>query len=164
MTDTMRWRYGDTNPIVIPVDSSTVIEIGDLVYLDSDDAKSAGQDTNSDGTGDLWNTDLATTQEAFHDIFAGVAMQRSRDGDTDSIRVATSGVFEMLAASDTYELGQLVGADKATGNNLLSQQVEDVATVNLAVGRVARREPSTGASVLVNILNTVIHGGPQAPA
>ncbi len=31
MTDKMRWRYGDTNPVVAPVDSATVIEIGDLV-------------------------------------------------------------------------------------------------------------------------------------
>ena len=37
----MRWRYGDTYPVVLPVDSATVIEIGDLVYLDTDDAKPA---------------------------------------------------------------------------------------------------------------------------
>jgi hypothetical protein len=41
MADTMRWRYGETNPVLVPVDSRTVIEIGDLVYLDTDDAKPA---------------------------------------------------------------------------------------------------------------------------
>ena len=41
MANTMRWRYGDTCPVMLPVDSATVIEIGDLVYLDADDAKPA---------------------------------------------------------------------------------------------------------------------------
>ena len=41
MSDKMRWRYGDTNPVVAAVDSATVIEIGDLVYQDVDDAKPA---------------------------------------------------------------------------------------------------------------------------
>ena len=121
MADNMRWRYGDTNPVVVPVDSATVIEIGDLVFLETDDARPAGQDTNADGTGDLWNTNLATTQEAFHDKFLGIAMQRSRSGDVDPIRVATTGVFEFDAATAAYELGTLVSPDKATGNNLLNQ-------------------------------------------
>ena len=29
MSDKMRWRYGDTNPVVAAVDSATVIEIGE---------------------------------------------------------------------------------------------------------------------------------------
>ena len=41
MSDKMRWRYGDTNPVVAAVDSATVIEIGDLVWQDTDDAKPA---------------------------------------------------------------------------------------------------------------------------
>ena len=35
MSDNMRWRYGETNPVIIPVNSASVIEIGDLVYLDT---------------------------------------------------------------------------------------------------------------------------------
>ncbi len=41
MSNIMRWRYGETWPVMLPVDSTTVIEIGDLVYLDTDDAKPA---------------------------------------------------------------------------------------------------------------------------
>ena len=41
MANTMRWRYGETSPVMIPVDSATVIEIGDMVYQDVDDAKPA---------------------------------------------------------------------------------------------------------------------------
>ena len=167
MADTMRWRYGDTNPVVVPVDSATVIEIGDMLYLDTDDAKPAGYDANSDGTGDLWNTDLATTQEAFHDLFLGVAMQRSRSGDTDPVRVATTGVFEFASPSATYELGDLVGPDQVSGdNNLENQQVEALSAgqQNLAVGRVAKRVGSADTKVLIDVQSTVMTGGPQAPA
>jgi hypothetical protein len=41
MGDKMRWRYGDTNPVMAAVDAATVIEIGDLMWLDTDDAKPA---------------------------------------------------------------------------------------------------------------------------
>jgi len=85
MSNTMRWRYGETNPVVLPVLSATVIEIGDLVYLDTGTTKPAGALT--------YGASLAATQEAFHDKFAGVAMQQSRAGDTQDIRVATTGVF-----------------------------------------------------------------------
>ena len=61
MADTMRWRYGDTNPVVAPVDSATVIEIGDLVYLDTDDAKPAGYDANGDGFPDALKSPTAHT-------------------------------------------------------------------------------------------------------
>jgi hypothetical protein len=166
MPDVMRWRYGDTNPVVVPVDAATVIDIGDLVYLDTDDAKPAGQDTNGDGTGDLWNTSHAVTQEAFHDKYIGVAMQRKRAGDTTPIRIATTGVFEFDTASATYEIGALVGADKAAGNNLLDQQVKILSAgqENLAVGRVAKRVNPAGTRVLVDIQSTVMAGGPQAMA
>lgn len=163
MADTMRWRYGDTKPVVAAVDADTAIEIGDLLFHDTDDAKPSGYDSDADGEGELWNTNLATTQEAFHDAFLGVAMQRSRVGDSDPIRVATAGVFEFASPSATYELGALVGPDKTSGNNLENQQVEAVATANLAVGRVARRAASA-VKVLVEIESTVLRGGPQTPA
>ena len=156
MADVMRWRYGDTNPVVLPVDAATVIEIGDLVYLDTDDAKPASAQVDQESEGE--------NQELFHDKFAGVAMQRSRAGDVEPIRVATTGTFELDATSATYELGALLGPDQTGGNNLRSQQVRGVATHNLAVGRVAKRVPSAGTRVLVQIESTVMHSGPQVMA
>lgn len=165
MSDNMRWRYGDTNPVVVPVDSAVVIEIGDLLYLETDDGRPAAYDSNADATGDLWNTNLATTQEAFHDKFLGVAMQRSRAGDTDPIRVATTGVFEFDCVSATYELGTLLALDQ-NGNNLRSQQLRSVSSSshNLAIGRVAKRVPVAATRVLVDVQSTVMLGGPQAMA
>jgi hypothetical protein len=157
MADSMRWRYGETNPVQLPVDSATVIEIGDLVYLDTDNAKPAAAHADQ--------SSKAGNQEAFHDKFAGVAMQRSRSGDTQPIRVATSGVFEFPCSSGTYEVGALVGLEEqSNGTQLENQKLDDVSTANLAIGRCAKRVNPAGTRVLVDIVSTVMHGGPQVMA
>ena len=154
MTNTMRWRYGDTSPVMLPVDSTTVIEIGDLLYLDVDDAKPASAQADQ-GT-------KAANQELFHDKFAGVAMQASRNGDTQPIRVATAGVFEFDCVSATFEVGKLIGVDENTAGTLLEDQITiGVATSNLAIGRCAKRVSPAGTRVLVDIVSTMQRGGPQ---
>ena len=152
MSDKMRWRYGDTNPVAAAVDSSTVVEIGDLVYQDTDDAKPAS--SQADQSSETAN------QELFADNFLGVAMQRSRSGDTDPIRVATTGVFEFDCPSGTFELGDLVGVDEASsGTALEDQQVAPVSASQYAVARVAKRVATAATSVLVDIRSTVMTGG-----
>lgn len=157
MSDTMRWRYGDTNPVVLPVDAATVIEIGDLVYQETDDARPASAQADQ--------ATEAANQELFHDKFAGVAMQRSPSGDTTPIRIATTGVFEFDCLSAALEVGTLVGADEASnGTQLEDQLVAAVATPNLAVGRVVKRLNPAGTRVLVDVVSTLVYGGPQAAA
>ncbi len=152
MSDKMRWRYGDTNPVVASVDSASVIEIGDLVYQDTDDAKPASSQTDQGSE--------TANQELFADKFLGVAMQRSRSGDTAPVRVATTGVFEFDCPSGSFELGDLVGADEnAAGDALLSQQVAKVAASKYAIGRVAKRVAPAATSVLVDIRSTIMTGG-----
>lgn len=158
MANTMRWRYGETNPVVLPVASATAIEIGDLVYLDTT-VKPAG--------GLTYGASLAATQEAFHDVFAGVAMQQSRAGDTQDIRVATSGVFEFGCASATFDVGTRIGADDNTGATALENQqviAVDGASPELSIGYCAKRVNPEGTSVLVDVIGTVTHAGPQAAA
>ena len=152
MSDVMRWRYGDTNPVVAAVDADTVIEIGDLLFQDTDDAKPASAQADQGGE--------TANQELFADSFLGVAMQRSRSGDTAPIRVATTGVFEFDCPSGTFELGDLVGVDENTaGDALLDQQVAGVSASKYAIARVARRLPAASAVVLVDIRSTVMTGG-----
>lgn len=154
MANTMRWRYGDTSPVMLPVDATTVIEIGDLVYLETDDARPASVQADA-GT-------EAANQEAFHDKFAGVAMQASRNGDTQPIRVATSGVFEFDCLAGTYEVGKLIGSDENAGGTALEKQiVTPVSTANLAIGRCAKRVSPASTRVLVDIVSTMLRGGPQ---
>jgi hypothetical protein len=157
MGNRMRWRYGDTHPVVLPVASDTVIEIGDLLY------QSSGAALPASSLEDLGSE--AGNQEAFHDAFVGVAMQHSPAGSTDPVRVATSGVFEFDAASATFDVGDLIGADEASnGTELEDQVVVEVATPNLAVGRCAKRVNPAANRVLVEIVSTILRGGPQAMA
>jgi len=152
VSDKMRWRYGDTNPVVAAVDSGTVIEIGDLVHQDVDDAKPASSQADQGSE--------TANQELFADNFLGVAMQRSRSGDTDPIRVATTGVFELDCPSGTFELGALVGSDEnAAGDGLLDQQAASVSASAQAIGRVAKRVATAATGVLVDVRSTVMTGG-----
>lgn len=162
MADQMRWRYGDTRPVVLAVAEETVIEIGDLVWLDTDNARPAVAIDDIGGEGPA---SLAAAQEDFHDKFAGVAMQRSPAGSSRPIRVATSGVFELDAASATFEVGDLVGvAQDSEAARLAAQRGVAVPTAARAIGRVAKRVVPAGTHVLVEIVGTVSHGGPQAAA
>jgi hypothetical protein len=152
VSDKMRWRYGDTNPVIAAVESATVIEIGDLLYQDDDSAKPAALLANQGSQ--------SANQEKLADLFLGVAMQRSRAGDTEPIRVATTGVFEFDCASAAFCLGDLVGADKNAANTgLLSQQTAKVTLAKEAIGRTARREPTAATAVLVDIRSTIMTGG-----
>ena len=153
MSDKMRWRYGDTNPVVAAVDAETVIEIGDLVWQDTDDAKPANHVGMANNIADV-------AREGFAMLFLGVAMQRSRSGDTSPIRVATTGVFEFDCPSGTFELGDFVGVGRNEVNNsTLNQQVVKVSEKRDAIGRVAKRESSDTTEVLVDIRSTVMTGG-----
>ncbi len=156
MANVMRWRYGDTNPVLASADTS-LIEVGDLVVLSAGNAVSAATFASAGSE--------PANQEAFHDAFLGVAMQQSPEGETRPIRVATSGVFEFDSASATYEIGGLLGThEPATGAELYNQSVASVATPNLAVGRCVRRQPQGATKVLVDVVSTVVRGGPQAAA
>ena len=152
MSDRMRWRYGDTNPVIAAVDSSTAIEIGDLIYQETDDARPASSQADQGSE--------AANQAAFVDKFLGVAMQRSRSGEIDPLRVATTGVFEFDCPSSTFELGDLVGPNEDyIGHALMNFCVNKVLSSQYAIGRVARREASATTSVLVDIRSMVMTGG-----
>jgi hypothetical protein len=149
MSDNMRYKYGDTNPISLPFKPGVVIELGDLCYTDDADGG-----TVKPASSFTWSTDLPTTQPLFHLQFAGVAMQ-SYDGDTvvfdyglkdGKIRLATTGVFDFDCASATFLGAAFVGPAKATGNNLENQKVAAVATELLSVGRV--QDPGTSLTVV----------------
>jgi len=166
----MPWKYGDTRPVVSKAKQALVaIAVGDLV------GQAGGTITGATSSVSItvglpfpasdtpWDTNLATTQEAFHDAFLGVANQRGQSADTDSIQVGTNGVYEFDCASASFNVGDLVGPAKQSGNLLEDQKVVAVATANLAIGRVAKAGTSV-TKVLVRIFSTLMDGGPQVPA
>lgn len=164
MADVMRWRFGETNPVVAPADAAVGIEIGDLVLYSSGAARPASSVNDIGGAGPA---DVAAAQEAFHDEFLGVAMQRSAVGEGREIRVATSGVFELACNGATFELGDRVGvAADGTGTALADQEAATTSesAPERSIGRAARRTGGAANSVLVEIHSRVMRDGPQAAA
>lgn len=143
MSDNQRHRRELANPRYFDVNSATVIEIGDLCWLDTDDVKPASDFT--------WNASLAQTQEDFALKFIGMSADRSRSDDTDQVAVDKNGVKEFTCASATFEIGDLVGPAKASGNALENQKVAAVALKAQAIGRVAKRYASATTTVEVEI-------------
>lgn len=153
MADCMRWRYGDTNPVVASVEADTVIEIGDLVQLWNGSAHPAGGLT----------LNAANELGYFHDRFLGVAMQRSRQGDTDSIRVSTTGVFEFQALKSNYQIGDLVAPFFSQQGKLSKDTVGRVIYPEWSIGRIAKTAKAADLMhVLVDIQSTIMLGGPQS--
>lgn len=151
MTSKFRWVHGDTTHVLAPVASDTVIEIGDLVFYDTNTAKPAMMQANQ--------SSKAVNQSTFAGKFLGVAMQASPVGSDAPIRVATSGVFEYDCPSTTFELGNYVGIGvKASNTGLENQVLEKVTVVAGAIGRVSRREGSASTVVQVQLSSTVMNG------
>lgn len=142
MSNKLRFRSGQVELHKVRVDSSTVIEAGDLVWLDTNDAKPAADFT--------WTTDLATTQGNFAAVFLGVAHQSSAEGETDDISVDLSplSVYEFDVDSTTYEVGGLLGPDNLS-TALTNQRLTTVGSGALAIGRAA--EYKSAASALLRV-------------
>ena len=157
-----RYVSGDTKTQPVAVASATVIQNGDVLVLDSATAKPASL-LSDGGT-------LVANQEAVHDVFLGIAMEASADGETKDITCATAGVFRMPATDTTttdnasdFTPGELVGIDEATGTTISAVRCIGVATANLSIGRAARLY-SQVLFADIEIVSTLHRGGPQAMA
>lgn len=135
------FRSGQSKLIKSPVASASVIGRNDMVSMDAstDEIVAAGDF--------LWDTDLATTQATFADIFLGIARESSANLETDTVDVDVSAdaVYEFTVASATYTIGQSLGPDKASGNALLDQTLEGA----VAASAIARSVESKTAAVTV---------------
>ena len=136
--------------IRLPVDSAVVVEAGDMMFLNADDARPASSFSYVSGN-------LDGTQANFAAKFLGVAQEASASGDTDPITIQKSGVFEFVCASATFEFGDLVGPDdNATPDALLDQQVIGIGENGMgAIGRVAKRYGAATTRVEVELFEPV---------
>lgn len=143
-------------PLSVPVASATVVEIGDMVALVSNLVVPAVLFT--------WTTNEATTQENFHDVFLGVALSRSKAGETDPVLVSPITTLEYDCAAATFNFANLVGPPKNSGANTLeSQMLASVGAVNLSVGRTVTRYASNTTIVQARIVSSLFGGGVQTP-
>lgn len=99
MSNKMRYRYGDMRSILVPVDSTTVVEIGDFM------ARVIQTDVDADATLTInyccpvtymvTSANAAADREKAADQFLGVAMSQSLNGQTDPVLIATEAEFEL---------------------------------------------------------------------
>jgi len=140
----LRFRSGQVQLVKCRVDSGTVIEAGDLVWLDTDDAKPASAFS--------WTTNLATTQGGFAAKFLGVAHQKSASGDDLPISVDISplSVYEMDVNASTYEVGGLLGPDESS-STLMNQQLETVSSAANAIARAVEYRSVSSSTLRVSL-------------
>jgi hypothetical protein len=143
----MRHRYGAQFLVHVAVDSATAISAGDLLFLDTDDAKPASSET--------WNTDLATTQANFTNHFLGIAQADHEAGSgavTDfPVDISPMATYELDCDSETHEVGDLLGVAKATGNALLPAKLKKASAAAGACCRCTRRDPTAATRVYVRM-------------
>lgn len=157
MSNRLRFRSGQVQLHKLRVASATVIEAGDMVFLDANDVKSAGSFT--------WTTDLATTQGNFAASFLGIAHQQSANGDTDDISVDLSpqAVYEFDANPATYEVGDALGPDELSAA-LMNQQLEAAASSASGIARAAEYKASSASTLRVTFASAFAAGSSNVNA
>ncbi len=130
MPNNLGFRSGQVVLQKFRVESTSVIEPGDMVYLDETLIRPASELS--------WSTDLATTQQNFANVFAGIAHEASADGEEAavSIDVSSASVYEFDVTSSTYDNGNRLGPAGAS-SKLLNQQLAYVNSGSQAIGRAA---------------------------
>jgi len=128
MANRLRFRSGQVQLHKVRVSAESVIEAGDLLFLEDDLAKPAAELS--------WDTNLATTQAELADMFLGIAHQPSPAGEAEPISVDVSpvSVYEFDVAAATFGFGELLGVD-AVSTTLQNQQLVKVGSAAAAIAR-----------------------------
>jgi len=127
-------------------DGSIAVEIGDLLYHDSDDAKPASSQADA-GTEDK-------NQRGFAQTFCGIAAEtKLATAAAGTIQATRRGEYEFDCASATFEVGDLVAAvEAASGTALEDQKLKKTTDPSVAIGFVTKREPSAVTRVRVMLI------------
>ena len=119
----------DHQTVAMTFPASTAVAIGDLLGNNSGAVKLAS--AYADGGSEALN------QAAFAAVFMGVSADKrlSTETDTPDRVVLTDIIVDATCPTTTWVVGDFVGAsEKSNGTQLEDQQVEKVATANLAIG------------------------------
>lgn len=156
MSNLLNWKWGETCPVSVEIASATEVQVGDLLWLDTNGQAQPASAFAKD-------TDLAGTQGAFSQKFLGVAMQASPAATVSRIRVATTGTFEFsddTSDASAEKLGTYMGANLNTAATYLKRDsLISVATAKLAVGRIIHQENIPAGKAYIAIRSTIMHGG-----
>ena len=155
MAQIHRFRHADPKRVrSYAVNSATVIEVGDQVYMEVDDVRPASDLT--------YMASLDLTQRQFAAQFVGIAMTASASGETAKVTVAQAGTFEFICAAAQFEIGDGVGPDdNAAPDALLDQQVIATGEDGTPIAFVTERYNQNTTSVRVEIVIPGLRLGPM---
>lgn len=131
MANNLHFRSGQVMLQKFRVENTSVIEAGDMVFLDETVVRPASET--------FWNEDLATTRADFASLFLGIAHEPSAYGDVRpiSVDVSATSIYEFDVTSSTYNNGVTLAPEEGD-SDLLNQQLAYVATASQAVARAAQ--------------------------
>lgn len=138
----MRHRYGQQMIVRVVVDSATEIEAGDLLFLDTDDAKPAAAEP--------WDTNVTATRINFRRHFLGIAQADHLAGSgvvlDFPVDISPLSVYEMNCEEEHHEIGDplTVAATAALSSKLLVKT-----NSRLSIARCVRRDPTAKSRVMV---------------
>ena len=164
MSNKNYYRWGDQELIMVPVDDTTLVEIGDficrVIQTDVDADATLTINYGCPATYMVTGASAAVDREKGADQFLGISMSASLDGDTDELIVATAGVWELVQfLAATIHVGDPVGI-YSDGTNCADQTVVEDATS--IIGICVENKTSTALTgvmtkiipMLLNTLNT----------
>ena len=128
MADVYRHIRGSMWTLAVEIRGSTVIDKGDLLFLDRVNGLRNNGNSTADNTAYSFRTiggstkTLASNQDLAADNFLGVALYDTDSGVTETLAVATSGHFKFpLKSPRTHHVGQMV-MPVGSGTSLYSQK------------------------------------------
>jgi len=130
-----RHLRGETREVEVPVHGHTVIEKGDLLAIMRVNS-TLKVTVTPETTADWYAYPLTTLSDATTNYFAcqfgGIAMEGSKSGTTQTIPMATAGIFRYpLVATTGVTVGQLVCPATSAAKTFYTQQVVSKAASEL---------------------------------
>ncbi len=131
-------------------DGSLAVDLYDLMFLDSDDAKPASSAADT-------STELGN-QQAFGPRFVGLAGEAKLAVDpVGDIKILTDVQAEFDCVSETHEVGDLVTVDEAASGTALENQKLVVTTDRTAaIGYVIKRDATAASRVQVRLISRLL--------
>ncbi len=160
MSNKNYYRWGDQELIKVPVDDTTVVEIGDficrIIQADVDADATLTINYGCPATYMVTGGNAAADREKAGDQLLGIAMSQSLNGQTDDLLVATAGVWELVqktAAAIHIGDGVEVYSD---GTNCEDQTIVE-GTTSLIGYCVENKTSTTLTGVMVKLLPSLLN-------
>lgn len=142
--------------LVLPAASASVIEVGDLLWLDTTNFVVKPASEQTDQLTEISNMYM------FAQNFIGISGTRKAAGKAANIRVITEGEYEFDCASATWEVGDLAGSPEDAGGTFLEdQKVKKTTSVNSAVMVSVKRATSATTRHRFRLLTRTVGIAPR---